>query len=203
MSNRSVEAVLQSLNSVYSGESEKTAQDTSGETPSSGQVPADEKVAQTRKNLNSALNHLLGDTTKQASQAQSQPQGNDAVDHLEKIANDMAKSDFQATIKEAHTFGAAVFDGFLARANAYSQNTKTASATFHPAQRDMVKEAAVEGYNVMGQILNAVSQQQNVKVAYGTEEQGIVDALEKLAADSEDCFVRGQQHMHALSQRIG
>lgn len=203
MSNRSVEAVLQSLNSVHSGETEKTAQDSTGDTDNPG-TDADEKVAQKRADLESSLQQMLGSNTKQASDNQPTEQGADAVAHLEKIANDMAQSDLQATIKEAHAFGAAVFDGFLARANSYTQNTKTASAPQPQYQgRDTIKEAAAAGYQATGQFLDAYAGSQQEKIAHGTEEQGIVDALEKLAADSEDCFLRGHQHMNDLSQRLG
>lgn len=199
MSNRSVESVLQSLNKIHSGESEKVAQDsTSAETPSTSD--SDAKVATAKADLEGAMNYLFeGSNTKNASE--NAVQNANATQQLEKIANDMAQSDLQATIKEAHAFGAAVFDGFLARANTYAQNTKTASAVYD--EDYAIKQAAVAGYQSTEEILGSLAHQEQMKVAHGTEEQGIVDALEKLAAVSEECFIRGQQHMHNLAQRLG
>jgi len=202
MSSNSIANILQDLNNSYSGETEKTAQ--AGGDPS-GDASSSSSVDQTRQNLRDSLDTLTSSRSKEASVQNNE----DATGTLEKLAGDLERSDLQATIKEAHTFGAAVFDGFVARANTYAngegqaktaaqhQNVKLAAQQ----QQQHVKTAASTGYQATGQILDGIFQQE--KTASESEEQGIVDALEKVAAVSEDCFVRGSRHMTDLSQRLG
>lgn len=207
-----IQKILDNLNSAHAGNNEKTASDTTdSETPEESGDESGHKVAEKRSDLEDSLNYLLGEEVpvKEASDQSGQHSGsNDAVKQVEKIAGDLAEADLQATIKEAHAFGAAVFDGFISRANTYAGNTKTAS---HTAQQQSVqsnsdrqiKEAAAAGYQEAEQALQQLQDQQRQKVAHGTREQGIADALEKVAALSEDSFVRGQSHMNQLMQQLG
>lgn len=195
MNGRGIADILQDLNNTHEGKTEKTAEENTEDQPSS-----DEKLAQSRQALNSVLDQATrgGDesTTKEASESGQ----NDATEHLEKIAQDMANADMQATIKEANLFGAAVFDGFMSRANEYAQPVKTASyeqATLVPG----LEKAAQAGYQAVEQVFQAAASEQE-KVAHGSEEEGIVDALQKIAMASEECFERGYAHMNQLVSQL-
>lgn len=72
-----------------------------------------------------------------------------AVDSLVKMASSLAETEQQALVKEAHLYGAAVADGFVARLNQYDQSldaagVKTAGVSgqqFVPSEEEFVKFA--------------------------------------------------------------
>lgn len=120
MSEQSVARILQDLNAAYSGGSEKTAGARSS-AKKKKQKPMGRSTAGSRSKkaaLEASLQTLAGAAapgTKTASH-----EDHSAVAALEKMASELAQADYAATVKEAHTFGAAVFDGFLSRAHSYT-----------------------------------------------------------------------------------
>lgn len=207
-SSNSIKNILADVQSAYEGGQEKTASDTEvDETPAQ-----DNNVKEAKEGLNAQLQSLIGGQAQEKN-ASANDQNGDAVAHLEKMANDMAAADMRATVKEAHTFGAAVFDGFLARAQQYAgQGEKTASAqnSQHMSQQEsqrMLKEASVAGYQSAANLLNRAANSQNQqaqrqKQAQEDDVRGTADAMEKLAELSDNCFRRGLQHMEKIAQSL-
>jgi hypothetical protein len=96
------------------------------------------------------------------------------VDDLTKLAADLSKAEHEALMKEAQSYGAAVCDGFMARAAQYKQaadqlppvEVKTASVgqtddtfeKFAAANADLVKEAAQQGYRAAADTIRDLHQ---------------------------------------------
>lgn len=158
MSTQSIASILEDMNAAYAGTSEKTANVTETSQP--------ESLAAARQRLETSLYDLTSGRSKTAAQ-----NGDGSAQYLTKVAQDLAQMDMAATIKEAHVFGAAVFDGFISRANAYG-NAGGATKTASYAQME--------------------------KIAAEEDMRGVRDALIKVAAASEDCFSRGFQHVQQL-----
>jgi len=104
------------------------------------------KVDSAKKELMDALTNV--ESVKTASPAKAVNSA-PAVDNLVKMATDLAKSENEATVKEAHLLGAAFADGAMARFNQYEQaagSTKVASvkeiATTGDVEKDFEKFAA-------------------------------------------------------------
>ena len=127
--------------------------------------------------------------TKTASQASP-------VDDLVKIAADLSQSEHDALVKEAQLYGAAVCDGFMARASQYNEAAsklagqsidKTAAEgdfeKFAAENPEMVKEAAELGYETAAGQLEKLAQ-----AAYDKGWNDTVIQVHKLASDS---FVTG------------
>jgi hypothetical protein len=96
-----------------------------------------------RNALSASLNQLNQPREKVASES--------AVASLEKMASDLAAADEHRMHKEAQLYGAAVFDGFISRANQFAANAPTPgshkTAAYNAYAEDaMIKEAAVSGY---------------------------------------------------------
>ena len=214
-----------------------------------------------RTALQQSLHEVTSGQTKTAQAAQT---GGNAVHELTKIASELANADEAATIKQAQLYGAAAFDGFLQRANQYSENapqgqkfassddgmstklaadlgyseaenaiarmsggnTKTAAQagmekraadagyieaeqaiarmsggnTKTAAEAQMEKQAADAGYHEAEVAIGRLSGGASVKHASDERTRGIIAAAEKVAAASEDCFVRGYNEMHKIAQ---
>lgn len=117
------------------------------------------------------------------------------VDDLVKIAADLSRSEHDALVKEAQLYGAAVCDGFMARASQYNEaasklagSAKTASAEdgfekFAAENPEMVKEAAQLGYDTAAGQLEKIAQ-----AAYDKGWNDTVVEIHKMASDS---FVAG------------
>lgn len=130
-----------------------------------------------------------------------------AIDELTKIASDLADADEHAQMKQAHLHGAAIFDGFIARANQYGQNVPT-HAPKVASQRDdgtSIKLASQLGYAEAGNVLSslqargsqaktAAQQQQNIKLA---AQQGYGDADSALGR-----FFDGSAEKTAQDQKL-
>jgi hypothetical protein len=129
-----------------------------------------------------------------------------AVDSLVKMASNLAETEQQALVKEAHLYGAAVADGFVARLNQYDQSldaagVKTAEAGgFVPSEEEFVKfananpqavqQAMDQGYaNTTSQIdqvkTAAANEAELEKIASTPGGQAEIAELEKLAATEE------------------
>ena len=148
-----------------------------------------------------------------------------AVASLEKMASDLAAADEHRMHKEAQLYGAAVFDGFISRANQFAANAPTPAASYKTASYDeqymykqaaeagyadaayaadaMIKEAAASGYHDAEWAINALTH--NEKTAAESQalfNEGVLDGLEKVAALSNDCFERGFEHMNTLHAEL-
>ena len=171
MSEQSVARILQDLNAAYLATDEKTASAASPKKKKKPPMGHGRGASVAKKAaLEESLYHLNA-----ASSEKVASHGNDsAVDALEKMANDLAAADMAATVKEAHTFGAAVFDGFINRANAYA------------------------GGNVANTHTKTASYAMREKIAHQQYHSGAVQAVAEIAAASGECFERGMQHAAAL-----
>lgn len=141
--------------------------------------------------------------TKTASQASP-------VEDLTKIAADLSKAEHEALVKEAQLYGAAVCDGFMARAAMYNEAaaktastetiTKTASVNdtfekFAAENADLVKEAAQLGYaTTVGQL---------EKLANDAYAKGWNDTMAQVHKVASDAFVAGFQHGQAIIAEAG
>jgi len=120
------------------------------------------------------------------------------VEDLTKIAADLSKAEHEAMAKEAQLYGAALCDGFMARAAQYKQaaeahagapTAKVAEATdvsfekFAAENPDLVKEAAELGYRSTVAAIQDLHQR-----AYDAGWNAQVEQIHKLGCDS---FVAG------------
>lgn len=120
------------------------------------------------------------------------------VEDLTKIAADLSASEHEALRKEAMAYGAAVCDGFMARAAQYNEAAakvaaeqpapKTAATVdtfdkFAAENPDLVKEAAQLGFDTTN-----VQLQKLAEAAYDKGWNDTVQKIHKLASDS---FVAG------------
>lgn len=90
----------------------------------------------------------LGNSLQQLQQPREKVASASAVASLEKMASDLAAADEHRMHKEAQLYGAAVFDGFISRANQFAANAPTPGpsqkvASYNDAH---IKEAAYAGY---------------------------------------------------------
>lgn len=133
-------------------------------------VASAEEATSSQDTLAGAIDRALGAVGEHTEKVASDAGAPEA--DLMKIASDLANAENDALIKEAHIYGAAVADGFVARLNAIvpaEPAVKQASATPDDA---MLKHAMDMGYrNTMA----ALQQVGNTKVASAqpeyTEEQ--------------------------------
>jgi len=164
------------------------------------------KTANAQQELVNALHKAVEGNAKTASVATPDRDAS-AVDSLVKMASDLAGTEQQALAKEAHLYGAAVADGFVARLNQYDQSldaagVKTASASneFVPSEEEFVKfaeenpELVQQAMNLgftdtqahVQQIKTAASSEATLeKLASTPEGQAEIAALQKLASTEE------------------
>ena len=110
--------ILSDLQHVGTSGMEKTADE---------KPTADQNTKTARSELVKVLDEAMG-TSKIAGEASKD--ATPVTDKLVKVASDLANSESEALTKEAHLYGAAVADGFMARISQYEQaagNVKTAS----------------------------------------------------------------------------
>lgn len=198
-----IEEILSDLQG-HSGQ-EKTAQATP---PNSTLGPAKTaaSVDAASKGLSDVLDQILG---TQTSKTASTHGADDVTSHMQKLAQDLADADTVSTVKEAQLYGAAVFDGFLSRANQYADAApvtydgyKTASAQ----DTERAEAVAAEyGYatarNALEKVASwvaAAQEQTTEKTAQEEMLRGVLAGLEKVAQFSEDCFLRGAEHVDTL-----
>jgi len=142
--------------------------------------------------LKQALKEATAPAVQSKTASQSSP-----IEDLTKIAADLSKAEHEALTKEAQLYGAAVCDGFMARAAQYQDATnkiagaqpKTAGADdfekFAAENPSLVKEAAELGY--------ATTTNQLEKLAEAAYAKGWNDTVEQIHKAACDSFVAGFQ----------
>jgi hypothetical protein len=170
-------------------------------TPSSPAVPTSDAGDRLRQALKEATAPEA--TAKTASQASP-------IEDMTKIAADLSKAEHEALVKEAQLYGAAICDGFMARAAQYDEaSRKVASAQPAPAapqtktagdsdsfekfaseNPQMVKEAAQLGYSTTVQQLE--------KLAEDAYAKGWNDTMAQVHKIASDVFVEGFKRGQAL-----
>lgn len=169
--------ILSDLQNVGKSGIEKTAE----VVPAAGQT-----VKTAKEELVNALDDAMT-TSKTAAVGDPTP----VTDKVTKIASDLAESEGEALTKEAHIYGAAVADGFMARIRQYEQvagNDKTASTgdnaqnfeKFAEENPEITKQAVELGY------LHGKAQIEQLKQA--AFEEGFANAnnnIQKLAQTEE------------------
>lgn len=167
--------------------SEKTA---------SASAPVDQAVSTSSTNdAGERLKQALKEATAAAVTAKTASQTSPLED-LTKIAADLSQAEHDALTKEAQLYGAAVCDGFMARAAQYQEATnKIAAAAPKTSPQDfdkfaaentaLVKEAAELGYNTTANQLE--------KLAEAAYAKGWNDTVEQIHKTACDAFVAGFQ----------
>jgi hypothetical protein len=141
-------------------------------------------------------------STKTASQASP-------IEDMTKIAADLSKAEHEALVKEAQLYGAAICDGFMARAAQYEDATRKVAAAqpaivtstmkvagddsfdkFAAAEPELVKQAAELGY--------ATTVQQLEKLAEDAYAKGWNDTMAQVHKIASDVFVEGFKRGQAL-----
>jgi hypothetical protein len=172
-----------------------------GEKTASAPAPAAAQTgsAPSSNDAGERLKQALKEAT--APEAQAKVAGTPSpVEDLTKIAADLSKAEHEAITKEAQLYGAALCDGFMARAAQYKeaaekaaaaapQPTKTAAANdgsfekFAAENPELVKEAAELGY--------ATTMQQLEKLAEAAYAKGWNTTVQQIHKAASDCFVAG------------
>ena len=189
---------------LFAPNAEKTAAEAPNATATADNTVA---IDAARADLDRALNAVRGTEKVAGAQPVADAGDQSALEQLTKIATDLAEADELATVKEGYLYGAAAFDGFLARANQYAENVP-AQATQKQASFDKYAQEinAMEraGYDDMGAILREKKAQLNgtQKTAAELEEEEFHAALEKIAEVGVDCFNRGFEHMVGLAESL-
>lgn len=143
------------------------------------------------------LKQALKEATAPAVQSKTASQTS-PIEDLTKIAADLSKAEHEALAKEAQLYGAAMCDGFMARASQYKEAAdkaaplaKTAAVAggssdfekFAAENPDLVKEAATLGYtSTMGQL---------EKLAESAYAKGWNDTVEQIHKVASESFVAG------------
>jgi len=160
-------------------------------------APAPTGSSSSSNDASERLKQALKEATAPAPQAKTASQAS-PVEDLTKIAADLSKSEHEALTKEAQLYGAAVCDGFMARAAQYQEatdklgaSTETAAAPggdfekFATENPELVKEAAELGYSTtVGQL---------EKLAEAAYAKGWNDTVEQIHKTACDSFVAGFQ----------
>lgn len=187
--------LLEDIKNVGSSGMAKTASHETGKTGS-------EKSGSAKAELLQTLQSAMQPEQQKTAAKTEQP----VTEKLAKIAQDLANSDAEALVKEAHVYGAAVADGFMARLGQYEEaaahvpQAKTASPApkseeeafekFASENPEIVKEAAELGYLRGMQEIEALQKQAALKGYQDTMAQvnGLIqtkEGQEKLASAVE------------------
>lgn len=189
---------------LFAPNAEKTAE----EAPNNANATdASLAIDSARADLDRALEAVRGPEKVASAQPVAGVGDQSALEQLTKIATDLAEADELATVKEGYLYGAAAFDGFLARANQYAQNAPPQGAQKQASHDKYAQEInAMEraGYDDMGALLREKQAQLNgtQKTAAEQEEEEFHAALEKIAEVGVDCFNRGFEHMVTLAESL-
>jgi len=169
-------------------------------------APAPTGTASSSSDAGERLKQALKEATAPALQAKTAGQAS-PIEDLTKIANDLSKAEHDALTKEAQMYGAAVCDGFMARAAQYQEAatkvaatmpTKTAAVAggtsdfekFAFENPDLVKEAAELGY--------ATTKNQLEKLGEAAYAKGWNDTVETIHKTASDAFIAGFKDTLAL-----
>lgn len=172
----------------------KGSEKTAGEAESyEGAGPA---TSDARERLARALKEATASETHAKTASASSP-----IEDLTKLAADLSAAEHESIAKEAQLYGAALCDGFMARAAQYKEATdraagyayaeKTAGTDasfekFAAENPDLVKEAAELGFNT--------TNDQLTKLAEAAYAQGWNSTVTEIHKTASDCFVIGFQH---------
>jgi hypothetical protein len=165
-------------------------------------APAPTGTAAPSSDAGERLKQALKEATAPAPQSKTASQAS-PIEDLTKLAHDLSKAEHEALTKEAQLYGAALCDGFMARAAQYQEATaqsipKTAAVVggandfekFAAENPDLVKEAAELGYaSTMGQL---------EKLAEAAYAKGWNDTVEQIHKTACDAFVAGFKDTAAL-----
>ncbi len=162
-------------------------------------TPAPSGSAPSSNDAGERLKQALKEATAPEAQAKTASTAS-PVEDLTKIAADLSKAEHEAITKEAQLYGAALCDGFMARAAQYKeaaekaaalapQPTKTAAANdesfekFAAENPELVKSAAEVGYTS--------TMQQLEKLAEAAYAKGWNTTVQQIHKAASDCFVAG------------
>ncbi len=177
-------------------------------TASASSTPDDPtKTAEAPSTTGEKLKQALKEATADPTPVEKQASANSPVENLMKTASTIVNAEHEVLIKEAHLYGGAVADGFLARVAQHTDaveqiaagQPKTAATPATPAtpavatdssfekfaagNPDLVKEAAELGYaTTMGQL------EKLAEASYASGYNGAVESIYKHANNS---FVQG------------
>ena len=174
--------ILSDLQDTGSSGMDKTAE---------SQKTAGAPISDAKNELVAALNAAT--TTQKTASVQGAP----VTDRLVKVAEDLATSEGEALVKEAHLYGTAVADGFMSRIGQYESaagNTKVAAEeqTFEKFAEEnpgITKQAVELGYH------HGKLQIEQLKQA--SFSQGYSDANEQISALSQT--KEGQEKLAAIA----
>lgn len=172
------ERILQQLDDA-DGVTEKTA----SEDNAPPEKTAEERMLEVVKSVS--------DGTKTAAE---QPQGGTPAQELEQMAKQAQEAEQDLLLKQAHTMGAAVADGFMERFAQYDvalseQGVKTASTP----DSETIKQAAQKGYQ------QAVTEME--KRAEEEYERGYVEQLQQIYKTAAEIHYSGQAVAHNIVEQ--
>lgn len=174
---------------AVTGSAEKTAA-APAPSPAAAPAPSAPATGDAGARLKQALLEAIAPEAQPKTASVASP-----VEDLTKIAADLSKAEHEAITKEAQLYGAALCDGFMARAAQYKQATidlpgvefKTATLSvtedsfdkFAAENADLVKEAADQGYRAAVTAIQDLHQR-----AYDGGWNAQVRQIHKLGCDS-------------------
>lgn len=170
-----------------------------GEKTASAPAPVPASSTSPASDATDRLKQALADAITPTTQAKTASE-NSPVSDLTKIAADLATTEHQALMKEAQLYGAAVADGFMARAAQYEEAARKTAAPvktaavaaaaddgsfekFAAENPDLVKEAAELGYT------STIAQLE--KLAEAAYAKGWNDTVQQIHKAACDVFVAG------------
>ena len=184
------------LSQVLTRISEPTSTKTAAAAPATAVVPAGDAPDRLKQALKEAMSE--DPATKTASAPTP-------VEDMLKVATDLSRAESEALVKEGQLYGAAVCDGFMARAAQYNEAAaKTAAPTktatditdtfekFAAENPDLVKSAAEVGYSSTVQTLEKLSNDAYVK--------GYNDTVQQIYKTACDAFVAGFKDVSAIME---
>lgn len=177
-----------------------------------GAAPTTKTAAATPAPSTTAPTSDAGERLKQALKEATAPDAStktasqtSPIEDMTKIAADLSKAEHEALVKEAQLYGAAICDGFMARAAQYDEAARKVAAAqpapvktasdgsfekFAAENPDLVKEAAELGY--------ATTIAQLEKLGEDAYAKGWNDQMAQVYKLASDVFVEGFKRGQAL-----
>lgn len=178
-------------------------------TASASSAPIDTtKTAVSPSTTGEKLKQALKEATADPVPVEKQASADSPVGDLMKTASNIVNAEHEALVKEAHLYGAAVADGFLARVGQHTEAVEKVAATepaktagetdsfekFASENPDLVKEAAELGY--------ATTMSQMEKLAEGSYTAGYNGAVESIYKLANASFVQGFEDTAKLVESL-
>ena len=174
----SLDSVLAELNKTASAEAPKAEKATT------------KKVAQAKTELLDALKRVEASTANEKTAAVAPA----PAAELQKIAADLAAADQEAIIKEAHVYGAAVADGFIARLGQYDAAAGSVEKTAAAVDVEKIAEEAVRGY---------IETDRQIKTAAQAEfQRGYQETVAEIEKVATDCYGQGVQDCQTVLAQL-